>query len=374
MTETGLVAAFTGVRRPFDLLEFPVPEAQPGAAVVRITMANVCGSDLHIWRGTYDVSRGHSEPFCLSIGHEMTGVVHELGDGVTVDSAGAPLEVGDRVVFQYFVGCGECRSCQRDSTPRCPEGLKYRFPPNEPPHFTAAYGQYYYLRPGQAVFKVPDNVPDELAGPANCALAQVIDGLERGQAGPGDRLVIQGAGGLGLNAVAVARERGVSQVIVVDGVESRLELALAFGADQVVDLNEYATPEDRVRRVRELTDGDGADLVMELVGAAAVLPEAIGMLAQGGVLLEIGNINQGQTVSIDPSQLVHGGKTILGMMWYRPESLQRALAMLSESAHKYPFDRVLSHSYPLTKIDQAFADQDCGAVQRAALLPWGQAS
>ncbi|MBO09726.1 MAG: zinc-binding alcohol dehydrogenase, partial [Planctomycetaceae bacterium] len=102
MTETGLVAAFTGVRRPFDLLEFPVPEAQPGAAVVRITMANVCGSDLHIWRGTYDVSRGHSEPFCLSIGHEMTGVVHELGDGVTVDSAGAPLEVGDRVVFQYF--------------------------------------------------------------------------------------------------------------------------------------------------------------------------------------------------------------------------------------------------------------------------------
>ena len=374
MSDMGLVAAFTGVRRPFALMEFPVPEAEPGAVVVRITMANVCGSDLHVWRGTYDVSRGHSEPFCLSIGHEMTGVVHELGEGVSSDSAGDPLEVGDRIVFQYFVGCGECRSCRRDTTPRCPEGLRYRYPPDQYPHFTAAYGQYYYLRPGQAVFKVPGNVPDELAGPANCALAQVIDGLERGNAGPGDRLVIQGAGGLGLNAIAVARERGVSQVIVIDGVQSRLELALDFGADQVIDLDEYPSAEDRVRRVFELTEGDGADLVMELVGSAEVLPEAIEMLAHGGTLLEIGNINQGRTVNIDPSPLVHGGKTIMGMMWYRPESLRSALQLLSESATKYPFDRILSHSYPLTEIDQAFADQDTGSVQRAALLPWGDGS
>ena len=370
MGETGLVAAFTGVRRPFALLEFPVPEPEPGAVVVRITMANVCGSGLHVWRGTYDVSRGHSEPFCLSIGHEMTGVVHELGDGVAGDSAGEPLATGDRIVFQYFVGCGECRSCRRETTPRCPEGLRYRFPPDQYPHFTAAYGQYFYLRPGQAVFKVPENVSDELAAPANCALAQVIEGLERGNAGPGDRLVIQGAGGLGVNAIAVARERGVSQVIVIDGVQGRLELALAFGADEVIDLNEYATADDRVRRVLELTEGDGADLVMELVGQASVLPEAIRMLAHGGTLLEIGNISQGQTVLLDPSQLVHGGKTILGMMWYRPESLRAALQLLSESAGKYPFDRILSHRYPLAEIDQAFADQDSGSVQRAALLPW----
>ena len=98
------------------------------------------------------------------------------------------------------------------------------------------------------------------------------------------------------------------------------------------------------------------------------------MLAQGGTLLEIGNINQGQTVTMDPSQLVHGGKTIIGMMWYRPESLRSALQLLSESAANYPFDRVLSHSYPLTEIDQAFADQDTGSVQRAALLPWGDGS
>ncbi|MDP7276933.1 MAG: zinc-binding dehydrogenase [Planctomycetaceae bacterium] len=370
MSETGLVAIFTGVRRPFELREFPVPAAEPGTMVVRLTMANVCGSDLHIWRGTYDVSRGQQEPFCLSIGHEMTGVVHELGEGVSVDSTGDPLALGDRVVFQYFLNCGECRSCRRETTPRCRDGLKYRYPPDQYPHFTAAYGQYYFLRNGQAVFKVPDNVPDDLAGPANCALSQVIDGLDRGQAGPGDRLVIQGAGGLGLNAIAVARERGVSQVIVIDGIDNRLELATAFGADQTIDLKEFPTADDRVKRVFELTEGDGADLVMELVGSAAALPEGIAMLANGGTLLEIGNINQGRTVTLDPSQLVHGGKTVLGLMWYRPQSLQAALQLLSTSADRYPFEKILSHHYPFDAIDQAFADQDSGLIQRAALLPW----
>lgn len=372
MPETGLVAAFTGVRRPFEFREFPVPEPAPGGIVVKVRLANICGSDLHAWRGDYDVSRGQKEPYCLSLGHEMTGEVYRLGEGVTCDSSGRPLVVGDRIVYQYFCPCGRCRSCLRGSTPRCAEGLRYRFPPTEYPHFNAAYGQFYYLRPGQAVFRVPDNVPDDLAGPANCALAQVIDGLERGGVGIGETLVIQGAGGLGINAVAVARERGVSQVIVIDGVESRLALAREFGADQTLLLAEFPTPEDRIRRVRQLTDGAGADAVLELVGAAAVVPEGVAMLASGGRYLMIGNINQKQRVEIRPAELVHGGKTVLGLMWYRPESLQQAVQLLSMRGDRYPFAKILSHHYPLRAIDQAFRDQDSGTVQRSALLPWAE--
>ena len=78
MSETGLVAVFTGVRRPFELREFPVPAPEPGDIVVKIRLANVCGSDLHAWRGEYDISRGQAEPFCLSIGHEMAGEVASL--------------------------------------------------------------------------------------------------------------------------------------------------------------------------------------------------------------------------------------------------------------------------------------------------------
>jgi len=370
MSETGLVAAFTGVRKPFAIREFPVPEPEPGAILIKVRLANICGSDLHIWRGTYDVSRGHSEPYCLSIGHEMAGEIAKLGDGVTSDSAGQPLKIGDRIAYQYFCPCGRCRSCLRGTTPRCVDGLRYRTPPTEYPHFNAAFGQYYYLRAGQAVFKIPDNVSDDLAGPANCALAQVIEGLQQGRAGVGDTLVIQGAGGLGINAVAVAKERGVSQIIIIDGIESRLELAMEFGADVTLLLDEFPSAEDRVRRVKELTDGSGADVVMELVGSAAVVPEGIEMLSNGGTYLEIGNINQKQRVEFDPSVLVHGGKSFLGLMWYQPKSLQQALVLLSTCGDRYPFHKILSHRYPLCAIDQAFQDQDTGTVQRAALMPW----
>lgn len=371
MNDIGTVAVFTGVRKPFRLREFPVPLPEPGAILVEVRMANVCGSDLHIWRGEYDVFRGQTEPFCLSIGHEMVGRITALGAGVTHDWAGQPLAVGDRIAYQYFCPCGQCRSCRTGRTPRCIHGHRYRTPPTEYPHFNAAYGQYYYLRKAQAVFKVPQNVPDVLAGPANCALSQVIDGLEQAAVGPGDSLVIQGAGGLGINAIAVAKERHVSQIIVIDGIDSRLELAHEFGADITIDLKEFKTPGDRVQRVRELTDGHGADAVMELVGSPAVLPEGIEMLCNGGTYLEIGNINQKLAVEFIPAALVHGGKTLLGLMWYRPESLQKALELLSTRADRYPFHKLLSHQYPLSAIDEAFRDQDAGSVHRAALLPWG---
>jgi len=374
MGETGQVAVFTGVRRPFELRDFPVPTPKPGDMLVKVRMANVCGSDLHIWRGDYDVSRGQSEPFCLSIGHEMAGEVAELGEGVTHDTAGAPLAVGDRIVYQYFCPCGTCRSCLRRSTPRCAAALRYRYPPDQYPHFNAAYGQYYYLHLGQAVFKVPENVPDDLAGPANCALAQVIEAFRRGRVGLGDHVVIQGAGGLGINAVAVARELGVRQIIVIDGIGSRLQLAREFGADETILLAECPRVEDRIGRVKQLTDGWGADAVLEVTGLASVVPEGIEMLCQGGVYLEVGNINQGKRVEVDPSVLVHGGKSILGIMWYDPACLQQALELLSTKSEVYPFDRVLSHRYPLREIDQAFADQDGGSVHRAALLPWAESA
>ena len=370
MAETGLVAVFRGTRLPFELREFPVPEPGPGTILVKVAMANVCGSDLHIWRGEYDISGGEPQPFSRSMGHEMMGTVAGLGDGVQHDSSGAPLALGDRIVYRYFIPCGHCRACLRRRTPRCPDALRYRYPPEQYPHFNAAYGQYFYLQAGHTVYKLPEALPDALAAPANCALSQVIYCLEQAGAGLDDHVVIQGAGGLGINAVAVAREMGVRQVIVIDGIEERLELAREFGADETILIGSFPTPEDRVRRVRELTDGWGADVVLELVGHPRVVPEGIAMLGQGGRYVEVGNINQGMTQAIDPSVLVHGGKTILGIMWYEPESLLKAIHLLATHPDRYPFDKIISHRYPLTEINTAFAEQDAGHVHRAALLPW----
>ena len=372
MAEIGLVVSFQGVRRPFKLIEVPVPEPAPGAILIRVQMSNVCGSDLHIWRGDYDLSRGEPEPYSRSIGHEMIGTVYKLGDGVESDTAGRPLNVGDRVTYTYFVPCGKCRACRRRSTPRCRTGLRYRYPPEVYPHFNAAYGQFFYLQPGGSIYKVPENVSDDMAGPANCALSQVIYGLEQARAGIGDSLVIQGCGGLGINAIAVAKEMGVTQVIAIDALDDRLEMASRFGADELIDLKAYRTPEARVARVRELTDGWGADIVLEVAGLPSVIPEGIDMLTEGGKYVEIGNINQRHTTTIDPSVLVHGGKSILGIMWYEPETLLKALGLLSTRQDKYPFESLLSHKYPLKAINEAFQEQDAGKVHRAALLPWAE--
>jgi threonine dehydrogenase-like Zn-dependent dehydrogenase len=369
MPETALVAALRGVREPFTLHEYPVPEPGPGAILIKVTQANVCGSDLHLWRGEYKPSDTGGRNF-RSAGHEMTGVVARLGEGVTADSAGQPLQAGDRVVYRYFYPCGRCRACLRRRTPRCPFALRHRHPPDVWPHFNGAYGQYYYLHPGHTVFTVPDNVSDDLAGPANCALAQVIYGLELARAGIGDHVVIQGAGGLGLNAVAVARELGVEQVIVIDGIDERLELARAFGAHDVIDLKAYPRAEDRVARVKALTAGWGADVVLEVAGRADAVPEGIRLLGHGGVYVEIGNICAGHTCTLDPSELVLPGKALLGVMWYEAESLHKALRFLSTARGRYPFDRILSHKYPLREITTAFRDQDAGRVVRSAIRPW----
>ncbi|MBX6377998.1 MAG: alcohol dehydrogenase catalytic domain-containing protein, partial [Clostridia bacterium] len=226
------------------LREFPVPRAGPGAVVVRVTHANICGSDLHAWRGEFVLSEfGGRLPTVL--GHEMCGRVHELGEGVTTDWAGEPLAVGDRVVFQYFRHCGRCPACLAGHTVACRRlRMAMTESAEEWPHFVGAFADYYYVHPGQAVFKVPDDLPDELVAGANCALSQVLYGLERVGLRAGETVAIQGAGGLGIYATAVARDRGAARIIVIDGVPERLELALAFGADEVVDIRSFPLPED----------------------------------------------------------------------------------------------------------------------------------
>ncbi|HLI54445.1 MAG TPA: zinc-binding dehydrogenase, partial [Acidimicrobiales bacterium] len=363
---TGRAALFFGPGKPFQLTELPVPEPEPGAVVVRVTRANVCGSDLHIWRGDGALGLMARDDGRI-IGHEMTGVVHALGEGVERDWAGRPLAVGDRVVYQYFAPCGRCRSCARGMTEACARSFKVlQGKPTVFPHFRGAYADYFYVTPQMAIYKVPDAVTDTMVAGVNCALAQVVMGLERVQVGLGDTVVIQGAGGLGIYATAVARDRGADRVVVIDGLPERLELARAMGADEVVDMRELRTADERVARVRELTGG-GADVVCELVGRAEALAEGLQMAALGGRYLEIGTFYPGSTVPVDPGLLVMRNLRVEAVASYDARSLELSLSFLERHAGRLPLDQVLA-DYPLEAINDAFADQDAGRVTRASLV------
>ncbi len=370
MTEMGKAAVFVGTGKPFEIREYPVPEPEPGAILVRITMATICGSDIHMWRGELDLEAHVGLQLPAIIGHEMTGKVAKLGDGVTTDSAGQPLSVGDRVVYRYFNPCGHCPACLRGDDAVCVMNLLFPFKSAEPwPHFTGAYAQYYYLQPNQTVIKVPDELTDEMVAPVNCALSEVIYGLEKVNLRFGETIVIQGAGGLGINATAVAKDRGAHKIIVIDGIDDRLELAKAFGADEIVDMKEYTTPLERMMRVMELTNFKGADVAADFVGIPAAIPEGVSMLGQGGRYLEIGNISPGQSFELDPSALVSGSKSIHGVLYYSEEALKKAIDFLCRSKGKYPFERILARSYPLEQINEAFEAQARGLVSRSAIIP-----
>jgi threonine dehydrogenase-like Zn-dependent dehydrogenase len=265
---------YVGSGQPFQIRSYPVPEPEPGAALVQITLANVCGSDLHLWRGELDPARrGRALP--IHQGHEGCGRIAALGAGVVADSNGAPLAVGDRVVFAYFFPCGRCRNCLNGREMACPARMSYRATSCEVwPHFKGTFGDYFYLWPGHTVLRVPDALSDDLVVGVNCAMAQVTCGWDLAGLAVGETVVIQGAGGLGLYAIAVARERGAGRIVVIDGVSERLEVASQFGADEFVDLRDFPTAETRVKRVRELTGGWGADVVMEVAGFPAITDES----------------------------------------------------------------------------------------------------
>jgi threonine dehydrogenase-like Zn-dependent dehydrogenase len=367
----GKAAVFHGPGRPFELREIPIPELEPEAVLIRVSLANICGSDLHFWRGDAPL-RLPADGWIF--GHEMTGRVAKLGARVTTDSLGRPLREGDRVAYTYFYPCGRCPMCLNKEPANCPAKIERPRGPSEFPHFHGAFAEYYYLRPGGALFHVPDVLPDALVSSVNCALAQVIFGLHQAGLRFGDSVVIQGAGGLGVQAAAVAKDMGAATVIVVDRLPDRLALARAFGADHTVDLREVTDRRARVNLVRQLTGGAGADVACDFVGFPEVIPEGLDMLRSGGTYLEIGTISRGAKVELEPAQLVWGAKRIVGVIMYDPWVIPRALDFLVRNRARWPFDRLLSHTYPLEKIDEAFSasewhSRETTTITRAALVP-----
>src|SRR5512144_2704987 len=150
----------------------------------------------------------------------------------------------------YFFPCGRCPVCLHDEMGNCPRKARANRVAGTPPYFNNAYGDYYYLRPGHFVFRIPDESSDDIATPSNCALSQVLYGLRRAGLRAGHSVVIQGAGGLGINAVAVARDMGADRIIVIDRLSERLELARAFGADHTLSAAEVQTADRRVEAVK----------------------------------------------------------------------------------------------------------------------------
>ncbi len=373
MARTGISAVWHDEGEKWELRELPVPETEPDAISVRVRATCICGSDLGIRSGDRMRLDGKPrEPFVF--GHEMMGEVAELGSKIKTDSLGRPLKEGDRVVYAFFFPCMRCYNCIRGELHACKNRIG-RVPLSEWNVCNGGYAQYYYLRGTHFVFKAPDELSNAALAPVNCALAQVTHALDRGRVRLGDNVVIQGAGGLGIYATAIAREMGAGKVIVVEGQKPRLDLARQCGATDTIDLNEYPTADARVERVMQLTNGIGADTVIELVGSGAVLPEGIDMCRMHGTYLEVG---MGLVKSDSPPDLrglLPKQISFISFQHYNPWVIPAAVDFLIRTRDRYRLTDLVSHEFPLERIEEAFKtadwhDREEGtAVTRAIVTP-----
>lgn len=345
-----------------SMREFELPDSvEPGGILLNVLQTNVCGSDVHIFEGRHPLLK------CGGMGHEMVGRVLMLGAGVTHDSAGIPVKVGDRVVPMYTAVCNACENCLRGVVNHCDGAFRYFGQSLVAPHFHGAtFATHYYLHADQPFFRVPDGVSTAAAASANCALAQVLHGLDKAQVGLGYKVVVQGAGGLGLISAAVAKARG-AEVIVLDLVDSRLELARAFGADHALNVS-GSTLEARVAEVQKLFRTQGADVVVEVTGVPSVFSEGIHYLRPEGTYLVMGTITPGMDAPFDPGALVRKSARVMGVNRYPPKYLHQAMGFLEVHEASLPFDKLVGRRFRLDQAQDAIEQAARRSVFRATLV------
>jgi threonine dehydrogenase-like Zn-dependent dehydrogenase len=268
----------TAVRK-LEPRELPLPEIDDDSGLVRIEACGICGSDYEQFEGVLRT------PMPVVPGHEPLGVVAAIGDAAARRWG---VDVGDRIAVETMLSCRHCRACLSGAYHLCASRRIYSYVPlSAPPGLWGAYAQYMYLDPCCVVHRVDASLPPEIAVMFNPLGAGFRWAVEIPGTRPGDTVVIQGPGQRGLASVIACREAGAAKIIVTGlaADAKKLAIARAYGADATIDVEN----EDPVRRVRELTDGRGADVVVDVSSyATAPVVQAIDMARLGGKVVLAG--------------------------------------------------------------------------------------
>lgn len=327
--------------------EIVQPEAGPGEVVIEIKAALTCGTDLKTYR------RGH--PVLIKnppavFGHELAGVIRELGPGVN------GFSVGQRVVPANSAPCGRCFYCQRDQLSLC-QNLDL---------LNGAYAQYIAI-PARIVQKnlvpVPENVSFKhaaLAEPLACA----VHGIERSEINLGDIVCVIGHGPIGLMLTRLAKLKG-AHVIVVGRNPFKLELARQFGADELVDISAVS---DVVETVRGLTSGGrGVDVAIEAVGLPETWEQAIAMTRRGGLVNLFGGCKSGTRISVDTHRLHYEELKLIGIFHHTPRYFRAALSLIAGG--QIDAEALISHEMPLERLEEALQLLASGNTLKVAITP-----
>ena len=360
--QQAVISLFHGAGTPMECRCVLTPDVEPGHVLVRVTLATICGSDLHTVSGRRDA------PTPCVLGHAGVGVVVDAAE--SADAGGAPLEPGDRITWSLMATCGQCSYCGPRGLPqKCDALSKYGHARYDSAHdLNGCFADHILLKPGTRIYQLPDAVTDEEAVPLNCAGATIVGGLDAVDARAGESAVVLGAGMLGLYAAARLSDLGYETVAVVDRTESRLRQASAFGATHTFQIG-GERPADIEAALKELTGGRGPDLAVEVSGNPAALTSAVDWLGVGGRCLTLGYVYPGSDVAFDAQRLVTKCLTLRGLHNYTPEALGDALAFVAATRERFPFHALVDPTYPLSDLDAAFEHAAGGDAIRVGVAP-----
>jgi threonine dehydrogenase-like Zn-dependent dehydrogenase len=350
------------------LESFPDPRLGPGEALVRMELSGICGTDKHIFRGEGTLYGGtfmETRPaFPVIPGHENVGVIEDIGADARdrLEFYGRRLAVGDRVVMCPDVVCGRCWYCRHGRMLWCENVVCYgvTLGCERAPHLFGGWAEHLVLREDAFVYKVPDGLPSELAVLVEPLVVTTVLDEARGHSyvggegfRAGDTVVVQGAGPLGLMFVLRARVTGAGDVIVVDSSPYRLALAERVGASHTISL-EGTSVEERVAHVRELTDGRGADVVVDCAGVPSALVEGLEMARKGGAYIETGAYVETGTAEISPHRhLCSKSIRLIGSTNHPYTGYGPALKLLERYGEQAGFREIVSHRIALDDVRTA---------------------
>jgi alcohol dehydrogenase len=233
------------------------------------------------------------------------------------------------------------------------------------PPVVGGLSEYVVLPSGTVWYRVPDEIDDAVAAPANCSTATAAGLVRHAGDASGRTVLILGAGVLGVTTAAMARTGGAATVLVAEPIPDLRERARLFGATDAFS----SDPDDVARAVAAATDGRGADVVVELAGTAASARTALGAARVGGTVLLAGTVAPTPAVPLDPEAVVRRMLTIRGVHNYHPRDLESALAFLAGPGRAFPFDCLIVARYPLAEAEKAFARAHACPGFRVAIVP-----
>jgi S-(hydroxymethyl)mycothiol dehydrogenase len=353
----GVVAKGKG--EPVTVETIVVPDPGPGEVLVAVQACGVCHTDLHYREGAIN------DEFPFLLGHEAAGVIESVGPDVT------GVAPGDFVILNWRAVCGECRSCRRGrpwycfSTHNATQKMTLDGAELSPALGIGAFAEKTLVAAGQAT-KVDPRAKPETAGLLGCGvMAGLGAALLTGEVTRGDSVAVFGCGGVGDAAIAGSRLAGASKIIAVDLDKRKLELAREFGATHTVD----ASSTDPVEAVREITDGNGADVCIEAVGNPKVMEQAFFARDLAGTLVQVGVPSPDMRIDLPMIEFFgRGGR--LKPSWYGDCLPSRDFPMLIDLylQGRLDLDRFVSETIDLDGVEEAFSRMERGEVIRSVVV------